>query len=69
MEKPTLEQYEQAKKNIEAYADWISRSRSKQTELIDALSEERDREKALLDAYEKCRETIVAYDIYAQVKR
>ena len=44
-------------------------SRNRQTELIDALSDERDREKSLLIAYENAKRIIVTYDIYEQVKK
>ena len=68
MEKPTLEEYEEAKNNIEFYAECIGWSRNRQTELIDALSEERDQEKSLLISYENAKRVIVAYDIYKQVE-
>ena len=69
IKKPTLEEYEEAKNNIEFYSEWVGRSRNRQAELIDALSDERDREKSLLIAYENAKRIIVTYDIYEQVKK
>ena len=37
IKKPTLEEYEEAKNNIEFYSEWVGRSRNKQAELIDAV--------------------------------
>ena len=68
IKKPTLEEYEEAKNNIEFYSEWVGRSRNRQAELIDALSDERDREKSLLISYENAKRVIVAYDIYKQVE-
>lgn len=64
MEKPTLEQYEQAIEHSAAISDWISTSRMKQTELIDKLAEERDREKWYLTALEYNRKIIMQYELY-----
>lgn len=69
IKKPTLEEYEEAKNNIEFYAECIGWSRNRQTELIDALSDERDQEKSLLISYENAKRVIVAYDIYKQVEK
>ena len=68
IKKPTLEEYEEAKNNIEFYSECVGRSRNRQAELIDALSDERDREKSLLISYENAKRVIVAYDIYKQVE-
>lgn len=66
MSRPTLEQYEKAKHDLECYAEWIAKSRRTQTALIDALAEERDREKRYQEIYDKNREIVMAYDFYAQ---
>ena len=68
MNKPTLEEYEKAKKDFENYCSWARMARSKQGELIDSLAEERRNEVFYLEQAEKRREVIVAYEIYEQAE-
>lgn len=68
MNKPTLEEYEKAKKDFENYCSWARIARSKQGELIDSLAEERRNEVFYLEQAEKRREVIVAYEIYEQAE-
>lgn len=68
MNKPTLEEYEKAKKDFENYCSWARIARSKQGELIDSLAEERRNEVFYLEQSEKRREVIVAYEIYEQAE-
>lgn len=68
MSKPTLEEYEKAKKDFENYCSWTRIARSKQGELIDSLAEERRNEVFYLEQAEKRREVIVAYEIYEQAE-
>ena len=68
MEKPTIEQYKQARENNATLSEWICKSRAKQTNLIDALLEERDREKCYMSAFESNKEIISKYDFYEQVE-
>lgn len=68
MNKPTLEEYEKAKKDFENYCSWARMARSKQGELIDSLAEERRNEVFYLEQAEKQREVIVAYEIYEQAE-
>ena len=69
MNKPTLEEYEKAKKDFENYCSWARMARSKQGELIDSLAEERRNEVFYLEQAEKQREVIVAYEIYEQAEK
>lgn len=53
MNKPTLEEYEKAKKDFENYCFWARMARSKQEELIDSLAKERSYEVLYLEQAEK----------------
>lgn len=68
MNKPTLEQYEKAKKDYDTYCTWLGISRREQSSLIDSLAVERSHELRYLEQAEKCREIIVAYEIYEQAE-
>ena len=59
MNKPTLEEYEKAKKDFENYCSWARMARSKQGELIDSLAEERRNEVFYLEQAEKQREVLL----------
>lgn len=69
MSKPTYEQYEQARKDNAALSEWICKSRAKQTDLIDALTEERGREKRYMIAFEYNKEIIARYDAFEQAEK
>ena len=69
MDKPTLEQYEKAKNDFGNYCDWARISRHKQGELIDALADERRSELFYHEQADKCREIIVAYEVYEKAEK
>lgn len=69
MKKPTLEEYEKAKKDFENYRSWARMARSKQEELIDSLAKERSYEVLYLEQAEKQRGVIVAYEVFEQVEK
>ena len=67
MNKPTIEEYNEAKKNISLFSDWIWRCKEEQDELIDKLSANRQNEKWYREALEKARETVLVYETYEKV--
>ena len=64
IQKPSKEQYEQAKKNISYLNNALYLSRQRQTKLIDELSAERENEKMDLSSLEKNKETVLVYETY-----
>lgn len=69
MKKPTLEEYEKAKKDFENYCSWARTARIKQGELIDFLAKERSNEVFYLEQAEKQRDVIVAYEVFEQIEK
>lgn len=64
IQKPSKEQYEQAKENISYLNNALYLSRQRQTKLIDELSTERENEKMDLSLLEKNKETVLVYETY-----
>ena len=67
--KPTLEEYEKAKKEYKTYCSWLRMAREKKNELIDALVIERENELRYLKQAEKQHEIIRCYEIYEQIEK
>ena len=67
-QKPSKEQYEQAKENISYLNNALYLSRQRQTKLIDELSAERENEKMYLSSLEKNKETVLVYETYEKFK-
>ena len=68
MNKPTIEEYNEAKKNVSLFGDWIWRCKAEQDELIDKLSANRQNEKWYREALAKARETVLIYETYEKVE-
>lgn len=66
--KPSKEHYEQSKKTCGNLAQWIGMSRKRQNELLDALFEERESEKAYVQSYKAHQDLIRRYEIYEEIK-
>lgn len=62
--KPTLEEYEKAKKDYQMFCSWLRTCRDKKNELIDALVIERSNELLYEKEAEKRRDIIRCYEIY-----
>lgn len=69
IQKPTKEQYEQAKENISYLNNALYLSRQKQTKLIDELSAERETEKIYLSSLENNKETVLIYETYKSLNQ
>ena len=67
--KPTQEEYEKAKEEMNTFAKWVGMARNKQTELIDALVIERENEKMYRKMYEKNKEVVSRYEIYEKIEQ
>ena len=68
MQKPTKEQYENAKNNISYIENAIYLSRQRQTKLIDELSSERNTEKSYLSSLENNKEIVLIYETYEEIE-
>lgn len=66
--KPSKEHYEQSKKTCGNLAQWIGMSRKRQNELLDALFEERESEKAYVQSYKVHQDLIRRYEIYEEIQ-
>ncbi len=67
--KPTREEYEKAKEEMNTFAKWVCLARNKQTELIDALAIERENEKMYRKLYEKNKEVVSRFEIYEKIEQ
>ena len=66
--KPSKAHYEQSKKTCGNLAQWIGMSRKRQNELLDALFEERESEKAYVQSYKAHQDLIRRYEIYEEIQ-
>jgi hypothetical protein len=68
LRKPTVEEYEKAKKDREYAANALFLCRKRRDDLIDELSREREHEKFYMELYEKHRDIIRRYEIYKEIE-
>lgn len=66
--KPSKEHYEESKKACSNLSQWISMSRKRQNELLDALFEERESEKQYIQTYKAHQDLIRRYEIYEEIQ-
>lgn len=66
--KPSKDEYEKSLKEREYFASCLRLSRARQSELLDALCEERSHEKLYLESYEKHREITRRYELYEEIE-
>lgn len=69
MKKPTLEEYEKARKEYRTYFSWLQTAREKKNELIDVLANERKKELVYLKQVEKQLDIIRRYEIYERIEK
>lgn len=66
--KPSKEHYEESKKVRSDLAQWISMSRKRQNELLDALFKERESEKQYIQTYKAHQDLIQRYEIFEELE-
>lgn len=64
MNKPTIDEYNKAKQNIQYLGDCIWRCKKEQDELMDKIATSRQNEKIYIEAKQKAKETIMIYELY-----
>ena len=67
MNKPTIDEYNEARQNVFLFNDWIRRCKEEQDELMDRIAESRKNEKFYKEALEKVKETVLIYETYEKV--
>lgn len=68
MNKPTIEEYNEAKTNISLFSKWIWGCKEEQNELMDKISASRQTEKWYREALDKAKETVLIYETYEKVE-
>ena len=68
MKKPTIEEYNTAKQDVNLFNDWIWSCKKEQDELIDKLATSRFNEKSYRTALEKAKETVLVYETYEELE-
>lgn len=69
MNKPSIEEYKEAKQEYALFSSWLQSSNAKKNELIDALITERQNERTYLEQANKYKEIILAYEIYEEIEK
>ena len=68
MNKPTIDEYNEARHNVSLFNDWIWRCKKEQDELMDKISASRQNEKWYREALDKAKETVLIYETYEKVE-
>lgn len=68
MKKPTIEEYNTAKQDVNLFNDWIWSCKKEQDELIDKLAASRYNEKSYRVALAKAKETVLVYETYEELE-
>lgn len=69
MNKPTIEEYNQAKSNIDYAQRALFRCRERRNQLIDELVTERSNEKSYMEYLEKQKEVVMIYETYEKIEK
>ena len=68
MNKPTIDEYNEAKQDVFLFSDWIYRCKKEQDELMDKISASRQNEKWYREVLDKAKETVLIYETYEKVE-